>query len=314
MGANQSTSSHTPLSARNSSSIRSKSCETQILNSYQKVILRATWRHMSKSGQSNCGSTIMRRLFIRNDRIKNVFHHNIMIGGLLKANCEEAHNVQEHYTDIVQFLEYVISNLDYPSKITEKCHEIGIKHRQYKAMGMKTEHWDLLGEAITETIREYQGWKRHRESLRAANILVSFLVDRIRNGFLQRDGSTPTGTPPTKRVHVTDRERSRSLQEADNGSIHYEWTDSCPSINTVSSYYLSRRQSTPIQKRSAPAVLSPRNAPLDSQLQFRRRLPETPLSDGEETDTSDSGRATEKRRHYRGKATKSFELGHFSKD
>ncbi|VDP45327.1 unnamed protein product [Heligmosomoides polygyrus] len=76
----------------------------------------------------------------------------------------------------------VISNLDYPSRINEMCHEVGLKHRKYKTMGMKTEHWDLLGEAITETIREYQGWKRHRESLRAANILVSFLVDRIRNG------------------------------------------------------------------------------------------------------------------------------------
>lgn len=35
---------------------------------------------------------------------------------------------------------------------------------------------------MTETIREYQGWRRHRESLRAANLLVSFLVDRIRAG------------------------------------------------------------------------------------------------------------------------------------
>ncbi|VDO92569.1 unnamed protein product [Heligmosomoides polygyrus] len=49
----------------------------------------------------------MRRLFIRNDRIKNVFHHNVMIGGLLEPDsCHETHDVQEHYADIVQFLQF----------------------------------------------------------------------------------------------------------------------------------------------------------------------------------------------------------------
>ncbi|PIO61660.1 hypothetical protein TELCIR_16808 [Teladorsagia circumcincta] len=258
----------------------------------------------------------MRRLFIRNDRIKNVFHHNIMIGGLLNMDCQESHNVQEHYTDIVQFLQYVISHLDYPSKITEKCHEIGLKHRKYKAMGMKTEHWDLLGEAITETIREYQGWKRHRESLRAANILVSFLVDRIRNGFLQRDvdETTPIGTPPPRRVMASDRGRSRSLQDADNGKMHRNWTDSCPSINDVASTHLTvRRVSMLTQKRSVPAMSSSRNCPQELQMQFRRRrLPETPLFNGEGADTETSA-ATERRRQYRHSFTNSFELGHLTK-
>ncbi|KAK6057791.1 globin [Cooperia oncophora] len=265
---------------------------------------------MSKSGHSNCGSTIMRRLFIRNDRIKNVFHHNILIGGLLETNCQESHNVQEHYADIVQFLQYVISHLDYPSMITEKCHEIGLKHRKYKAMGMKTEHWDLLGEAITETIREYQGWKRHRESLRAANILVSFLVDRIRNGFLQRDVATPIGTPPPKRVQPSDRGRSRSLQDADNGGMYRNWTDSCPSINDTTSVHLvERRLSALTQKRSVPAMSSSRNIRQEMQIR-RRRLPETPLFSGDDTD---DGHAIERRRQYRHSATHSFELGQLSK-
>lgn len=59
---------------------------------------------MSKSGQSSCGNTIMRRMFIRNDRIKDVFHHSAMINGILKA--ENMHNVQHHYKEMVGFLQF----------------------------------------------------------------------------------------------------------------------------------------------------------------------------------------------------------------
>ncbi|EYC10944.1 hypothetical protein Y032_0053g2383 [Ancylostoma ceylanicum] len=308
MGANQSTA----FSPR-STSLRSKLGEPQVLTSYQKVILRTAWRHMSKSGQSSCGNIIMRRLFIRNDRIKNVFHHNTMINGILKA--EEMHSVQQHYKEIVGFLQFVISNLDYPSKITERCHEIGLLHRKYKEMGMKTEHWDLLGEAITETIREYQGWKRHRESLRAANILVSFLVDRIRTGFLQRDVATPNGTPPVQRIlkEVPDRERSKSLQYSYHGLLHCEWTDSCPSIKgSLSPVPSRRRKESPKPKRSLPCMSTSKETRLEMQIHRRRCLPQTPLSDGELDDNGNTV-AMKKRQQFRHTTNSSFELGHLSK-
>ncbi|KIH59687.1 hypothetical protein ANCDUO_10071 [Ancylostoma duodenale] len=135
-------------------------------------------------------------------------------------------------------------------------------------MGMKTEHWDLLGEAITETIREYQGWKRHRESLRAANILVSFLVDRIRTGFLQRDVATPNGTPTIQRIlnEVPDRERSKSLQDSYHGLLHCGWTDSCPSIkDTISPASSCRKKESPKPKRSLPCMSSSKETRLEMQ-------------------------------------------------
>ena len=78
-----------------------------VLNEYctiQKVILRATWLHMSKSGQSSCGNTIMRRMFIRNDRIKDIFHHMTLLNVMLKT--EEAHGVERHHKEIVAFLQF----------------------------------------------------------------------------------------------------------------------------------------------------------------------------------------------------------------
>lgn len=91
-----------------------------------------------------------------------------------------------------------MQSLDEPDKISKMCQEIGQKHAKYRrTKGMKVEkrdnrkskewefqidYWDKLGEAITETIREYQGWKIHRESLRAATVLVSYVVDQLRFG------------------------------------------------------------------------------------------------------------------------------------
>ncbi|CAB3408225.1 unnamed protein product [Caenorhabditis bovis] len=152
----------------NSSTGRSKRADNQILNSYQKSIIRNAWRHMSTKGPANCGGTITRRMMARQSAIGNV----------LEKSTIDYHNQQ-----IVEFLQKVMQNLDNPTKISEICQQIGQSHAKYKKRGMKIDFWDKLGEAITETIREYQGWKIHRESLQAATILVSYLIDQMRFGF-----------------------------------------------------------------------------------------------------------------------------------
>ncbi|EFO93242.1 CRE-GLB-26 protein [Caenorhabditis remanei] len=107
------------------------------------------------------------------------------IGEVLDRSTLDYHNIQ-----IVEFLQKeiivfsVMQMLDEPDKISKLCQEVGQKHAKYRrSKGMKIDYWDKLGEAITETIREYQGWKIHRESLRAATVLVSYVVDQLRFGM-----------------------------------------------------------------------------------------------------------------------------------
>ncbi|CAI2312925.1 unnamed protein product [Caenorhabditis sp. 36 PRJEB53466] len=148
---------------------RKAKADNQILNSYQKSIIRNAWRHMSQKGPANCGSTITRRMMARKSTI----------GEVLDKSASEYHNLQ-----IVEFLQKVMQMLDEPDKISKLCQEVGQKHAKYRrSKGMKIDYWDKLGEAITETIREYQGWKIHRESLRAATVLVSYVVDQLRFGY-----------------------------------------------------------------------------------------------------------------------------------
>ncbi|CAI5440402.1 unnamed protein product [Caenorhabditis angaria] len=135
----------------------------QILNAYQKSIIRQAWKHMSVKGPSNCGSTITRRMMARKCTIGDVLDRNSIDYHNLEISCKTSTTLQ---------------------KIAEICKKIGQQHAKYRKLkGMKIDYWDKLGEAITETIREYQGWKIHRESLRAATILTSYVVDQLRFGY-----------------------------------------------------------------------------------------------------------------------------------
>ena len=53
----------------------------------------------------------------------------------------------------------------------------------FQSYGFKPEYWDSFGQALTESAREWEGWKTHRETIRAWTVLVSFIVDRMRQGY-----------------------------------------------------------------------------------------------------------------------------------
>ncbi|KAE9554626.1 hypothetical protein FO519_002186 [Halicephalobus sp. NKZ332] len=158
----------------------------QVLSSYQKVVLRAAWRLMSsKSSHSSCGRTILKRLNLKDSSVKIVFQHFSVLGNVFNAmnSSKPQCGYDKHAEIFAEFLDFIMANLDHPNKIAKRCEEIGRAHRRVKVFGMKTDHLDLVGESITETVREYQGWRRHRQAVGATNIIISFVVDRIRSVF-----------------------------------------------------------------------------------------------------------------------------------
>lgn len=124
---------------------------------------------------------------MKDPSIKTIFQHFSVLGNVLAQTAHSTNNhcgIEGHSDAFIHLLEFVMKNLDRPQIIAEKCKEIGKAHRQVKIFGMKTDHLDLCGESITETVREYQGWRRHRQAIGATNIIISFVVDRIRSGKL----------------------------------------------------------------------------------------------------------------------------------
>uniref|UniRef100_A0A914WZQ9 Globin family profile domain-containing protein n=1 Tax=Plectus sambesii TaxID=2011161 RepID=A0A914WZQ9_9BILA len=154
----------------------------QLLNNYQRNLLRNAWSHISKSGQSNIGSTIFKRMLSKDPNIKKVFQHAFVIDGVFGLGLTPIQSCQQHSVMFVELLDEAVTNMSNPDAIAEKCRDFGAKHAKLAAYGMNQDYWDTFGEAMTESAREWEGWRRHRETLKAWTILVSFIVDRFRQG------------------------------------------------------------------------------------------------------------------------------------
>lgn len=68
--------------------------------------------------------------------------------------------------------------------------------------------------------REWEGWKKHRETLRAWTILVSFIVDRMRNGYetavRRLNLNTQTSLPSRDDEESTTDEKTEKKKSTDN--------------------------------------------------------------------------------------------------
>ncbi|TKR93567.1 hypothetical protein L596_007994 [Steinernema carpocapsae] len=221
MGNTRSASVSSAAASRCSHKTSHKSSKDALLNPYQKATVQDVFRHMSmsKTGHGNCGRTVVKRLLHKDSDIKCIFENTNAFSGMIVAMSTGSNSgrcgVDEHSNEIVKLLQFVIDNLDSPHRIAEECERIGRIHRRLKMFGMKTEHWDLVGEAISETVREYQGWRKHREALRSANILVSMIVDRFRKGYQQKEGDKRRGryTPSARSLsEIGSRESRDSMQ------------------------------------------------------------------------------------------------------
>lgn len=147
----------------------------------------------SRNSHSSCGKTILKRLSLKDPSIKTVFQHFSVLGHVFNNNgggtSRSLCSYDKHAELFVELLDFIIANLDQPKIIAKRCEEIGRAHRRVRVFGMKTDHLDLVGESITETVREYQGWRRHRQAVGATNIIISFVVDRIRSGEFKNEKS-----------------------------------------------------------------------------------------------------------------------------
>uniref|UniRef100_A0A915JFS1 Uncharacterized protein n=1 Tax=Romanomermis culicivorax TaxID=13658 RepID=A0A915JFS1_ROMCU len=61
---------------------------------------------------------------------------------------------------------------------------------------------DVFGEAMIGAAREWEGWCKHRETLRGWTLLISFIVDRMRQGYEQAVKRPPPPAPLTHQYSV----------------------------------------------------------------------------------------------------------------
>uniref|UniRef100_A0A0N4ZKI8 GLOBIN domain-containing protein n=1 Tax=Parastrongyloides trichosuri TaxID=131310 RepID=A0A0N4ZKI8_PARTI len=247
---------------------RSSSDEGNGLTYYQIQAIQRAWRHMSKAGQVSCGRQIITKIYKNNTEIRNIFQTYVTIENLSINQMEPVEwGVLKHGEEIVNLLDYVIKNLNNIEMVEEKCEEVGRSHRKMKQYGMKEEHWDSLGEALSETIRENYGWKKNRQLLKASNILASFVVDRIRTGFIQKDGnetriSMKFSTPRKDELKKSNFKRYNSIA---NGELCIKDVTYSP----INKKNFNKHNNIMIRAKSMDGSVNPR----------RRVLPGIPFSE-----------------------------------
>uniref|UniRef100_A0A7E4UN46 GLOBIN domain-containing protein n=1 Tax=Panagrellus redivivus TaxID=6233 RepID=A0A7E4UN46_PANRE len=162
----------------------------------------------SKSATSSGGKTILKRLVLKDPGVRDVFGGFCAINGSVAAQPAattssttpagseghkakvEAASFDKHGAYFADFFKFLMEHLDQPEAIAARCEAIGREHRRAKPLGFKTDFWDHFGESVIETVREYHGWRRHRQAVAATNVLLSFVVDRMRAARLQLSTTT----------------------------------------------------------------------------------------------------------------------------
>lgn len=154
------------------------------LTPYQKDLVRLAWKRMNKKGiSSNIGSQVFRCMLEKSPEMKLLFQHVAVIEGVFSFGLTPIQSYHHHSTYFIDLLDDVVNCLDDLTPVIPRCNEFGAKHVRYVVYGFKMEFWDVFGEAMISAAREWEGWKKHRETLRAWTILVSFIVDRMRQGY-----------------------------------------------------------------------------------------------------------------------------------
>lgn len=179
----QSTSQPASALERYQQSVDDATAQPIQLSAYQKAILRDAWQRISKKGTSNIGSLIFRRMMNKNSDIKKLFQHVTGMEGVFSFGLTPIKVYRHHSVLFVKVLDSAIANLDDLRPFVLECVAYGEKHGPYRKYGFSPDMWDVFGECMTEAAREWEGWKKHRETLRAWTILISFIVDRMRQGY-----------------------------------------------------------------------------------------------------------------------------------
>ncbi len=150
------------------------------LSAVQCSLLRFSWQHVGKHGPSGIGEMIFRRIFKKQPECRKMFPFG-QLGASEIANHE---SFDQYSSRFVNVIDSTVQNVENLGNYIPKLIRYGMRHAHLKAKGFRPEWWDVFAEAMTESAIEWTGSSsRHRETIRAWTILMSYIVDNMRFGY-----------------------------------------------------------------------------------------------------------------------------------
>ncbi|CAJ0961803.1 unnamed protein product, partial [Mesorhabditis belari] len=149
------------------------------LTPYQSQLLQATWSKIRPN--SATFTQIFKLLCFKSTLAREIFQKLSIVEGFKSdGRCD----LNMHAKMLCDMMDSIISDLNQPSKsVQAKCTEIGVSHHNVNETSAGA-LWESLGECMAEVITKVDCVRSKREAGKAWITVISFMVDAMKNGYM----------------------------------------------------------------------------------------------------------------------------------
>ncbi|EFO17536.2 hypothetical protein LOAG_10963 [Loa loa] len=149
------------------------------LSSYQIHLLQQSWQRIRSS--PNFFINVFRTVIAKNTIAKELFRKTSIIDGFTSYKC---YDVKEHADSLIELIDFALQEIHSSTKVVQhRCMLMGATHCNTCENSMSSS-WDQFGDSLAESIAKAEAIRGKRKCLQAWNTLLSFIVDRIKGGYL----------------------------------------------------------------------------------------------------------------------------------
>ncbi len=172
------------------------------LTSPQIHMIRQSWHQLSTTkGLTVLGSTVLQRLFFKAPIIKDSFFRTPM----KKEGISHDKLVKEHAKLLANLVDSLVKNLEDLDGMSPMLVVIGKQHAHLSEYGFTPRFWNVFAEAFIDCTLEWgEKSKRGEEVWKAWAIIASFMIEKIKQGYIDE-----------RRIRATKSSTSSSLQDTD---------------------------------------------------------------------------------------------------
>ncbi|VDN95260.1 unnamed protein product [Brugia pahangi] len=147
--------------------------------SYQIHLLQQSWQRLRCS--PNFFINVFRTVISKNTIAKELFRKTSIIDGFTSYKC---YDVKEHADSLIELIDFALQEIHSSIKVVQdRCMLMGAAHCNTCENSMSSS-WDQFGDSLAESIAKAEAIRGKRKCLKAWNALLSFIVDRIKGGYL----------------------------------------------------------------------------------------------------------------------------------
>uniref|UniRef100_A0A1I8EQL8 Globin family profile domain-containing protein n=3 Tax=Wuchereria bancrofti TaxID=6293 RepID=A0A1I8EQL8_WUCBA len=124
---------------------------------------------------------LSRTVISKNTIAKELFRKTSIIDGFTSYKC---YDVKEHADSLIELIDFALQEIHSSIKVVQdRCMLMGAAHCNTCENSMSSS-WDQFGDSLAESIAKAEAIRGKRKCLKAWNALLSFIVDRIKGGYL----------------------------------------------------------------------------------------------------------------------------------